>query len=184
MINLLAVEKKDDIRAARSNVIILRYTSIIILAFLFIGAALYTSYSVLTMTMASTENLIATNDGKAEVYSETREQVTALSGTLTEAKARLDQEVHYSKVLVQIGQIMPQGTTLGSLSLSSASFAGTPVDIVAYAKTPAEATQIQSQFQSSPLFSKVDLKGTETDKGIEGYPVSVSMAITFNRTGL
>lgn len=184
MINLLADERKDAIRAARTNVILLRYMAIVVLALAFIGAALYTSYTVLQSTMASADATIASNDIKADVYSDTKQQVDSLSTKLNDTKAILDQEVRYSQVLVKIGQLMPAGTVLGDLTLTSASFNNEAVNVTAYAKSTSEASQLQSQFQSSPLFSNVTLKGTETGKGIDGYPVNVSLTVTLNRAGI
>ena len=184
MINLLSDERKDEIKAARANVLLLRYMSIIALAFLFISGALYVSYTVLTTTMKNAETLIASNDVKADVYSETKQEVDALSAKLSDAKGILDQEIRYSEVLVKVGQLMPRGTVLGDLTLNSAAFNGEPVEIKAYAKSTAEASVLQSNFQSSPLFSNVNLKGTETSQGLDGYPVVVSMSVTLNGSGV
>ncbi len=184
MINLLANARKSELSAARTNMILLRYIGIIVLAFLFMGGALYVSHSLLKSTMASAETLIETNDVKADVYRDTQQQVDALSQQLTGAKVILDQEVRYSKVLLQIGQLMPQGTVLDSLELNAAAFSGAPVTIKAYARSEANASLLQSQLQGSHLFSNVALQGTETEGGIAGYPVVVSMSVTFNRAGI
>ncbi len=184
MINLLSGERKDEIKAARVNVLLSRYMAILALAFVFIAGALYVSYSLLTITMTSAESIIESNDVKADVYSETKTQVDELSAKLNDTKATLDQEIRYSQVLVKIGQVMPSGTVLGDLTLSTASFNGEPVEIKAYAKSTTEATLLQSQFQSNPLFSQVNLKGTETNQQVDGYPVTVSMSVVLNRSGI
>lgn len=184
MINLLAGERKDEIRAARVNVILMRYMVIIALAFAFIGAALYVSHSVLTVTMTNAQTLIAANDVKADVYSETKTQVDTLSAKLNDTKTILNQEIRYSQALVKMGQLMPAGTILGDLTLTTASFAGQAVEVKAYAKSTNEAGMLQSNFQSSGLFSQVTLKGTETNQEIDGYPVTVSMSVVLNRVGI
>lgn len=184
MINLLPDAQKDAIRAARANVILVRYISIIALAFAFISGALYFSYTVLTTTMANADNLIASNDIKADVYSDTRQQVSALSAKLSDTKRVLDQEVRYSEVLVELGQLMPRGTILGDFTLEATALSGQPTDIKAYAKSTAEASVLQNNFQNSPLFRSVNLKGTETSQNVDGYPVEVSMSVIFNRGGM
>lgn len=185
MINLLATDRKDEIKAARVNVILLRYKGIIMLAFMFIAGALFVSYSVLTSTMTSAENIISANDIKADVYDQTRQQVESLSGKLNETKSILNQEVRYSQVLVKLGQLMPKGTILGDVTLTTASFNGQPVDIKAYAKSTNEAGLLQAAFQSSPLFSQpVTIKGTETNQEVDGYPVTISMSVVLNRAGI
>lgn len=184
MINLLANDRKSEITAARTNIIIVRYTAIIVLAIAFILGALTVSNGVLRSTMASADSLIAANDTKADVYSDTKQEVDTLSAQLTEAKSILDQEIRYSQVLVKIGQLMPEGTVLDGLDLSASAFAGTPVTIKAYARSASEASLLQSQFQGSSLFSQVALQGTQASGGIDGYPVVVSMTISLNRAGL
>ncbi len=184
MINLLSDERKDDIRAARANVILLRYTALIVLALVFLGGALYTSYSILTLTMQANEEIISANDVKADVYSETKQEVDALSAQLTDAKSALDQETRYSQILVQIGQLTPPGTVLDNLTLDAASFNGTPVEITAYAKSTAEATTLQSQFQNSSVFSQVSLKSTDASSGIDGYPTKILLSVTLNKAGV
>lgn len=184
MINLLADERKAEIRAARANMVIVRYMLIMILGAAFVLSALYVSHRVLERTMHNAETLIATNDVKADVYSETSQQVSALTDQLSGAKSILDQEVRFSKALVTIGQLMPANTVLDTLTLTSSAFAGTPVEVKAYAKTAADATTLQSKFQGSPLFSLVAIKGTETSGGIDDYPVVVTMELTFNKAGV
>ncbi len=183
MINLLSDQRKDDIRAARANIILVRYSAIILLAILFIAGSLYVSYSLLQVTKSSNEAIIESNDTKADIYSDTKAEVDALSAKLSDASGVLNQEVRYSQVLVKLGQLTPAGTILDKLTLTTANFSGTPTEITAYAKSTSEASTLQSQFQGSPLFTQVTLQGTET-QGIDGYPVTVKMTVTFNKAGI
>lgn len=184
MINLLADVRKNEIKAARANVILARYAVIALLALAFLAGALYVSHSVLKVTMKNAEDIIAANDVKADVYSGTKERVDALSAKLSEAKTVLDQESRYSTVLVKLGQAMPKGAVLGEAIFKSENFNGTPAEITAYTRSTGEATLLQSQLQNSGVFSQVSLKGTEATGGIEGYPVVVTMSVTLNRAGV
>lgn len=184
MINLLADARKTNIVAARANTIITRYIAIILLAFAFMFGALYVSHSLLQDTMQSATALIDANDNKAAVYNDTEQQVQALSGQLSEAKGILNQEIRYSQVLVKIGQLMPEGTVLADLSLSTSAFSGGATQLKAYARSATEASALQTQLQSSPLFSQVSLQGTDSSGGIAGYPVVVNLTVGLNRTGI
>lgn len=185
MINLLSDQRQDDIRAARANVILLRYIAIIALALIFICGALYVSYTILQRTMQANEEIILSNDVKANVYSDTKAQVTELSSKLTEAKSALDQEVRYSQVLVKLGQLTPAGAVIDNLKLTTENFNGTPTDITVLAKSSVDPSALQTQFQNSPLFAGggVTMKGTEPS-GNDTYPVKISLTVTFNRTGI
>lgn len=184
MINLLSDVRKEELKAARANTLLTRYMGILILAFAFITAALFASYSVLSITMKSAEDRIATNDVKADVYSETKQSVDTLTAQLNSAKPILDQEIRYSQVLTKIGQLMPAGTILGDLTLTTANFNGQAIELKAFAKSTTEAGQLQTQFQSSPLFSQVTLKSTDTNQEVDGYPVTISMTILLNKAGV
>lgn len=184
MMNLLADERKDAIKAARVNVFLVRYIVIILLATGFICGALYVSYAVLGATMKNADSLIADNTDNAEVYKETSQKVAELSAKLDQTKVMLDQEIRFSQVLVSMGQLMPQGTILGDLTLTTSSFNGRPVEIKAYAKSTAEAAVLQRQFQDSSLFSQVTIESTETENEVDGYPVTITLSVIFNRLGV
>lgn len=184
MINLLATDKKAEIRAARVNVILVQYTAILLLALVFIVGIFYYSLMALQNTMASANSLVEANDIKADVYSDTRQQVATLEANLTEAKSVLDQEVRYSKLLVGIGQLLPAGTIIDSLPLDTTALNGAPVQIKAYAKTNTEAVALQERLKSSPLFSSISVQATSESDGISGYPVSITMSVVFNKAGV
>lgn len=182
MINLMPDEAKRELRAARTNVIIVRYMCIIFIACLFLLLILFGSYFLLGQTRDSAQRLITTNDTKAEVYSATKSQVDNLSASLSQARGILDQEVLYSNVLVNFAQLMPAGTVLNKLTLDTTSFGATPLNLTVYAKTTNDAVILKDRFQNSPLFSNVNFQTiSDTTGGIAGYPVSVTMTLTLNK---
>ncbi len=180
MINLLASNKKAEIRAARTNLVLIRYTGIILVGLAFILGALYVTHTILGLTKQSSDQVIASNDLKAGVYSSTKTQVDALSASLAQTKLILDKEIRYSKVFVNVAQLMPAGTVFDKLTLDSSSFTGTPIATKVYAKNTAAANALRQQFQQSPLFSNVTFQPiVESGSGIEGYPVSDNVTFTF-----
>lgn len=182
MINLMPDDYKKQLRAARSNVLLLRYMGVLVFAALFLGLILYGSYVLLTVTRDGAQELINVNDTKAEVYSSTKAQIDSLSISLADAKTILDQEIPFSNVLINIGQLMPTGTVLDKMTLSPASFGSTPLTIQVYAKTTGDAVALRDRFQSSPLFSNVNFQSiSDTAGGITGYPVTATMTLTLNR---
>jgi len=182
MINLMPDSAKQEIRAARVNVILIRYIFVILIAFGFLVLLLAGTYVVLTQTKASAQQLVESNDTKADVYSSTKAQVDALSASLSETKTILDQETLYSNVLMNIGQQMPSGTVIEKITLDAASFTGAPVVLKAYAKTNDAAVALRERFQSSPLFSNVNFESvSDSAGGIDGYPISVSLTLALNK---
>jgi len=183
MINLLPIDKKAEIRAARTNLILVRYITILVVAIAFVLAAMYATYTILGFTKDSSEQTIASNDLRADVYSSTKAQVDALSASLAQSKVLLDQEVRYSKVFVHIAQLMPAGTVFGKLELTDASFNGSPTSTKLYAKSSAQAVTLRQNFEQSPMFSGVNFQTiVESGSGIDGYPVSVDITFTLRKT--
>jgi len=183
MINLMPDDAKKELRAARVNVLLIRYMGIIFLASLFLVFILFGSSFLLNQTRQSSQKLIDANDTKAEVYQSTKTQVTALSNQLSEAKSILDQEILYSNVLINLAQQMPEGTIIDKLSLNSASFSGTPLTLKVYAKTTNGAVALRDKFQNSAFFTNVNFQTiSDSASGIDGYPVSATLTLTLNRT--
>lgn len=182
MINLMPDDAKRELRAARTNVVLLRYMFVIALAATFLLAILAGAYMVLGRTQESAKQLIATNDLKADVYSATEAQVATLSSGLAETRGILNQEILYSKVLINIGQLMPTGTVLNEVALDSQSFSGTPIKLTVYAKTTQDTVALQNNFKNSPLFTNVSFeKVSDNSAGIDGYPVSATLTLSLNR---
>ena len=181
MINLMPDDIKKEIRSARVNVILSRYIIVILIAFGFLVLLLAGSYLVLTQTKASAQQLIDANGTKASAYSSTKAEVDSLSSSLSQTKTILDQEILYSNVLMNIGQQMPAGTVLSSISLDAASFTGSPVTLKAYAKTTDAAVALREKFQSSPIFRNVNFESVSDSAGISGYPVSVAITLTVTK---
>lgn len=183
MINLLADNLKSEIKAARVNVITLRYIWLMLLAATFIGVVFWVTYSSLSQTEANAEKIISSNDIKASVYSDTRQQVQALSSQLSETRTVLDQEFRFSKLLVDIGQILPSGTILDSLPLDTTKSQTSPTQLKVFAKTAADAVTLQEKLKSSSLFSSLSIQSTSESGGISGYPVVITMTVSFNKAG-
>lgn len=174
---------KKEIRAARANVVLMRYSNVLLLSAIFLALVAWGSYLLLGQIHASAKQQITANDTKAAVYSQTKQQVDSLSAGLAEAKTILDQEILYSNVLVNIAQQMPANTVIEKLTLDSSSFTGTPLTLKVYAKTSGDAIALRDRFQSSAFFSKVSFESvSDTSGGIAGYPVSATMTLTLNRT--
>lgn len=184
MINLLPTQQKTDIIAARANIILIRYIGIIILAFVFILAIFTTSETVLSGTLETAKSRIEANTIKADVYTSTQQEVNNLSSKLSDAKMQLDSDISYSTILTEIGKLTPSGVVIKDMTLNDSALKGSPLAITAYAQSTAEVSTLQRQFQSSPLFTQVSLQQTNTSGGIDSYPVSVSLSVTFNKNGI
>lgn len=182
MINILPDDTKVQLRAARSNVLLLRYIFVVILSSAFLGFVIYGSYWLTNQTKDSYQQLIEANDTKAAVYSSTKAQVDSLSASLSEAKGILNQELLYSNALTNFASQMPANTVIDEISLETASFGAAPMTLKIYAKTTNDAVTLRERFQASPFFSNVSFQTiSDSSAGLAGYPISATITLTLNK---
>ncbi len=183
MINLLPDDAKTEIRAARTNVILVKYIAILGIGLIFLGSVFLGAYFVLLSTKASAQATIDENASKSTAYNSVKLAASSLTASLASAKSILDKEVDYTRILTSIAQAMPPGVVLDSLSLSPTTL-GVPMTLQAFAKTTEAALALKTNFQKSTLFSNVTLISiTDSPSGQTGaYPKTISLSLTINRS--
>lgn len=188
MINVLPPEEKKQLRAARSNSLLIRYNILLVGVFVFLALAIGFVYIYLSTTKTTAEKLIVENESKVVAYSEVSKQAEEFRKNLSVAKQILDREVTYTKTVVDIAQAIPSGVVFDSLSLDADTF-GTEKTITAQAKSYNRAIALKDAFQASDLFSNVHFQSITTgddsgsNEGSSEYPVSVTLNVTINKDG-
>ena len=99
----------------------------------------------------------------------------------------LSKEVLFSKLLTQVGSVMPGGSVLTALSINQLSGG---LDLQAKATDYQTATQVQVNLQDpkSLLFEKVDIVNVQcqstvtADPLVAKYPCTVQMRALFSKT--
>jgi len=182
MINLLPDDAKKQIKAGRTNVILMKYLFTLGISIAFLAAISIGSYFVLLGTKTNAEAIMSNNTSNTNAYSTVQAQAASLRSSLSTVKTILDQEVVYTKVITNIASSIPTGVVLESLTLSPTTF-GQPVTLQAHAKTTDAAIALKQQFQSSPLFSGVTFQSlsSATTALSDGYPISVTLSLTINK---
>ncbi|HEU5122303.1 MAG TPA: PilN domain-containing protein [Candidatus Saccharimonadales bacterium] len=180
MINLLPPEEKRQLRAARTNTLLLRYNIALLIVFGLLALATAFVYFYLSNTRATAEQTISDNQAKAASYAPVASQAQEFRNNLSVAKQILGNEVTYSKVILSIAGLMPAGTVLDKLALDSKNF-GTPMTLTAQAKSYDNAIQLKESFQSSPLFSDVHFESITSSEGNTGYPFTVNLSVTIKK---
>ncbi len=183
MINLLPDAAKREIRAARTNVKLVRYILVLAAGIAFLGIVTFGVYTVLMGTKASAESIIQSNESKTSSYASTEAQAQSLKTSLANAKNILDKEVQYSKVITGIAALMPSGTVLESLTLTPTTF-GTPTTLTIHAKSTDDALSLKDKFQTSALFSNVSFVSLTNSAQSQStsYPITAVMSLTINRS--
>ena len=170
MINLLPYDTKQQIRAARTNVILLNYIVFLTLGVVFLAIACATVYLVLL-------NIQTVNDNTAKTSQSTNSRsVNNFESNLLIAKSILNQQISYSNIIIGIATALPTGTTLDSLSLTNNTF-DSPTTL--HLHTPSnDLTELEKNFKNNPtLFSNYNLK-LIGQKDSSGYPVTINITIS------
>jgi Tfp pilus assembly protein PilN len=179
MINLLPYEEKRQLKAARTNTLLIRYNAFLVSAVVFLGLAIGITYFFLVNARASAEVVIGENKAKVADYAQVEAQAQLFRANLTTAKQILDSEVTYTKVMLDIARLMPNGTVLDKLSLDAQTF-GTPTTMTAQASSYEAALRLKEAFQASAIFSDVNFQSiTSSTSG--SYPLSVSFNVTIKK---
>ncbi|HJP80866.1 MAG TPA: PilN domain-containing protein [Candidatus Saccharimonadales bacterium] len=154
MINLLPHEDKRQIRAARSNTLLLRYNFLILGVALIAAVSIGGVYFYLNNSKVASEATIARNKERASGFNDTANEASTFRANLATAKQIMDREVVYTKVVLKLAKSLPSGTVLQSLSLDASTF-GTPTVLIAKTKTANDAIALKDALQKSDIFTDV-----------------------------
>jgi len=198
MINLMPSEIKHDIRAARMNVILLRYLLTMIGAVILLALFCLTFFVILRSTQSNAVSTNKDNAAKATSYQSVRNQADAYRNDLRIAKQIFANSISYTDIINRITELVPKGVVLDSISLTSNTF-GSQTAFSAHAKSYGAATtlkenfecadeQLQKQFGCANLFSNIYFQnltesGGDKTAGDDGtsYPVSVVLSAKLNK---
>lgn len=182
MINLLPVDEKRQLRAARSNTLLIRYNFFLLGVVAFLGIATTITYVYLTTAKANAEQTITESRAKVGNFAAVQAQADTFRSNLTTAKQILDQEVAYTKVILEIAQLLPSGVVLKQLNLDAKTF-GTETVLAAHAKSYDNAIALKEAFEKSTIFSNVHFQSINTGDSAQsaGYPITVNLYVTIKK---
>jgi hypothetical protein len=176
MINLLPYDTKQQIKAARINVMLVRYIVFLGISAGFLTLACLTTYLVINNSFIFTKTLV-TNASSSSVQAD----ATTIKTNLANAKSILDQQVSYSKVISAISSALPAGTKLNSLSINDGSF-GTTTTLSVLAIKSNLSSLLQANFSKPPYFSNYKLESTNASQDPSSkYPFTLNISITINK---
>jgi len=183
MINLMPKDAKSTILYARRNLRLMHWTfgSIAIIAAMAATVVLGGFYienvkGNLNSTISDTKKTIET-----QKLNEVKKEAENLSDGVKLIVKVLSKEVRFSKLLQELGGLMPNGATLGSLELSNQ--VNGALDLTANAVNYESATQVQVNLEDpkNNIFQKVDtitVSCNDTAQSSSGLPSKYKCQIT------
>lgn len=184
MINLLPDEHKQEIRAGRTNVVLVRYIAILICAALVLSGLSVGTYLTLNSTKANADVKVAQNQARVNQFQATKVQADSFRADLATAKGILDSNVSFSKLIYKIADTVPRNVVLSDLNLDPNTF-GSSVTMTANAKSFNDAAKLKDSFiKNDQIFSNVRLQTIRSETSGEAYPVKVSLSVVINKGAL
>ncbi len=183
MINLLPREQRRQLQAARTNVLLLRYTLGMAIAAAALLLVALVAYLLLADMFKTAENEIASNQSQVGRFSQVQAQATDYRKSLSDARSLFSSEIEYSKVYLAIARVIPEGTALDKLDLSPSTI-GTPLAIPVKIKGQAEASSLIAAFQGAAIFNNTATFGAlsiNTGDDSATYPYVIIINATINK---
>lgn len=186
MINLLPLQTKKSIAYARHNTMLRRWIAATLLGVTGILAVLVFGHLNITSSTATWQKQIDETKQRlsAQKLEETQKRVTEISDSVKLASQVLSKQILFSKLLAQIGAVMPEGTSLQSLSIASVEGG---IDLSAVAKDFQTATQVQVNLSDpeNKIFEKADIVSTTcADTQDTDYPCQITLRALFAKDNI
>jgi hypothetical protein len=180
MINLMPPEHKKSVLYARRNNFLIRW--MIGIGFAAVGIVLVAGGGLFYLKQDTKAYQLKNEETKAELSkqkeSETLQRVSEISGNLKLVVDVLSSQVIFSELLPRIGEIMPPGTVLQDLSLSSELKGGVDLQIGAVSQQAGTQAQVNLADLSSGIFEKADINSLTC--GDDGqYPCTIVIRALF-----
>lgn len=183
MINLLPPVEKEAIMFARYNTQLRRWIAGGLLGLAGVILVVFSGNLLLRQSVQDYETSIEASKNRLSQHKqkETLEQVKSIQESFKLVVDVLSREVLFSKLLPQVGQVMPENTVLEALSLNTES-EQTAFDITARARDFTSGSQIQVNLTDpdNKLFTKADLVNVSCPSKQDEptpYPCTVSMRV-------
>jgi Tfp pilus assembly protein PilN len=165
MINLLPPDYRQSLTYARRNTALLRLAMGLGVGAIGIAIVIFTGQMYLQQSIRDHQTSI--DDTKARLTAQdqtaTLKRVQGISSSINLALTVLSREVLFSKLLKQIGTVMPPGTVLQDLSVDGALTGGINLEAGATSYEAASQVQVNLADPANKIFQKADILDTACD---------------------
>jgi hypothetical protein len=184
MINLLPPEAKEEITYARRNTVLARWSFVLLGGLISLIVVVFVGQLYIQQSIQSYQAQVAHGQQQLKVQGmeQTQKRLSDISASLKLVVQVLGQQVLFSKLVQQVGTVMPNGTVLTDLNISQV---GGGIDLKAATLNQATGTQVQLNLQdpSNKIFDKVDIVNISCGSTLYGdkYPCTVQLRAAFTK---
>jgi hypothetical protein len=182
MINLMPPDVKEDIRFAKLNVSIVQYCILAAIVGIALVGILLFGLLILNNDRSQLEDGIVERQAILDELKLDEDRAKKLSDSIDTIGALFDKEVEFSEIIVQIGSLIPAGSSIDSLTLPN-NVKKAPLNLIVRVPTQPDSAVLQQNFANSPLFKGADIQSvTPANRDSETNQVvdySVQLVVSF-----
>lgn len=185
MINIINPDQKHEIRAARINVILLRYAFMLVSLAVLIGLIYGAGFWLVNREKQAINDKLTAQVEQSKAYREVEKEAESFRANLNIAKSILSKETSYSTFLTTLASDLPSGAIIVNLSIGSNSTTiqkGLTLDT--RTNSYAKVLELKNNLEESTLFEDVNIvnasRPTDISKltGLEAkYPYEASFNV-------
>ncbi len=170
MISLLPPESKNATKYARLNVTLIEYCVLVIIISAGLLGIVFFGMVIVSREEKNLKASIAADEAQVRELASISSEAKELSSTVDTISTLLEREVKFSELLDEIGSILPRGSVLTGLTLSTQQ--DQPLTLDALVVDEEAAAVLRENLADSDLFEAADIvsiSSGETDSGNQSY---------------
>lgn len=179
MINLLPVETKKELRAARTNTVLIRYLIFIGFSIAFLTLASIVSYWFLTGIEDNNKKAVSDQKTVQTAYESAQKQLDVMTNDIAIASNIIDQQTNFSSIITDLAATIPSGVVIDSLKLNNSDI-GKPITISGKAISEDAVNTLRNNLSGSQNYSSPSVQSV-SDSRDSNYPITITINITINR---
>ncbi|MEI6228820.1 MAG: PilN domain-containing protein [Candidatus Saccharibacteria bacterium] len=179
MINLLPNNEKDEIQAARTNIVLVNFIIFLSITAVFLAIACFAIYNLLGDMQKTAESSIKNKTAQMSADNSSED----IGRTIATAESIFKRKMLYGNILIELGSKLPYGVVVDKLSLDNASVNET-IKIELRAKSSSVAPELIANLKDSKLFYDIQVQSPIVSAGNSpDYPILINCSLSVHKGG-
>lgn len=179
MINLLPIETKKELRAARTNTTLIRYLIFIGFSIAFLIIASLVSYWFLIGIEDNNKKAVSDQKTVQTAYDSAKKQLDTMTNDVAIASSIIDQQTNFSSIITDFASVVPDGIVIDNLKINTSDI-GKSITITGKAISESVVNTLRNNLSGSENYSSPSVQSV-SDSRDSNYPISININVTINR---
>ncbi len=184
MINLMPPKLKESIRFGAYNVRVVQYIFLVLISGLALSAVIAFGVQIVRSDESKLEASITTKQVQLEQYADSIANAKVLSEKIDTVDVLLQKEVKYSALLQEIAQLLPPGSGVRNITLTTEDLEENLI-LEVFLVSETTATQLQQNLANSNLFTGADIQQlSENETPTGSFKWTTTVVVSFDQEQL